>query len=213
MNIKVSGVTNMKQLQQLDGLNVDFAGLVFYKPSPRFAGGNFKKGEIKKADLDIKTIGIFSNAEYDEIMETIDTYELDMIQLNGDESPELCEELSESIEVIKTFRLDGENGKAIDKMIKDYDDACDYYLFDKAPRKGVGSEGKKFDWKKIGDAKIEKPFFLCGGIRPDDAALIKSYKHPDFYGIDLNSHFEKEPGVKDMSLILQFMHGLKLSKP
>jgi len=213
MNIKVSGITNMKQLQQLDGLNVDFAGLIFYKPSPRYAGDKFAKGEIKKADLDIKTVGIFQNAGYDEIMQTIETYQLDMVQLHGEESPDLCEEISGEIEVIKTFRIDEEkNGKAIDQLLKAYDEVCDYYLFDKAPKKGLGSEGKKFDWTKIGEAKIEKPFFLCGGIRPDDAALIKSYKHPDFYGIDLNSHFEKEPGIKDMSLILQFMHGLKLNK-
>ncbi len=212
MNIKISGITSLKQLQQLDGLNIDFAGLIFYKPSPRFAGDKFAKSEIKNADLDIKTVGIFMNAEYDEIMNTVETFELDMVQLHGDESPALCEEISESIEVIKTFRLDNEDGKSIDKMLSEYDEVCDYYLFDKAPKKGVGSEGKKFDWKKIGEAKIEKPFFLCGGIRPDDAALIKKYKHPDFYGVDLNSHFEKEPGVKDMSLILQFMHGLKLNK-
>lgn len=210
MNIKVTGVTSMKQLQQLDGMNIDFAGLIFYKPSPRFAGDKFTKKEIKKADLDIKTIGIFSNADYDDIMQAIDDFELDMVQLNGDESPELCESISDDIEVIKTFRID--DGVSIDKMIKDYDEVCDYYLFDKAPKKGLGSEGKKFDWKKIGDAKIEKPFFLCGGIRPEDAALIKSYKHPDFYAVDLNSHFEKEPGIKDMALILQFMHGLKLNK-
>ena len=202
----------MKQMQQLDGLNVDFAGLIFYKPSPRFAGDKFAKGEIKKADLDIKTVGIFLNASYDEIMQTVEEYELDMVQLHGDESPDLCEDISGEIEVIKTFRIDNEDGKSIDKMISEYDAACDYYLFDKAPKKGLGSEGKKFDWKKIGDAKIEKPFFLCGGIRPEDSALIKSYKHPDFYAVDINSHFEKEPGTKDMSLILQFMHGLKLNK-
>ena len=53
------------------------------------------------------------------------------------------------------------------------DNSLIYYLFDKAPKKGLGSEGKKFDWKKIGDAKIEKPFFLCGGIRPDDSAFAR----------------------------------------
>ncbi|MBS1743919.1 MAG: phosphoribosylanthranilate isomerase [Bacteroidetes bacterium] len=212
MNVKVSGITNMKQLQQLDGLNVDFAGLIFYKPSPRYAVDNFDKKAIKKADLDIKTVGIFKNASYDEIMKAVEDYELDLVQFHGEESPELCEGISAELEVIKTFRIGDEDANAIDKMIKPFDEVCDYYLFDKAPKKGVGSEGKKFDWKKIGGAKIEKPFFLGGGIRPEDAALINSYKHPDFFAVDINSHFEKEPGNKDMSLILQFMHGLKQNK-
>ena len=69
---------------------------------------------------------------------------------------------------------------------------------------------EKFDWSKIGSAKIEKPFFLAGGIGPDDAALIKKLKHPDFYGVEINTHFEKSPGVKDMVLVLKFMHALRM---
>lgn len=210
MNIKVNGITSMKQLQQLDGLNIDFAGLIFYKPSPRFAADKFSKKEIKQADLDIKTVGIFMNAAYDEIMQAIEDFELDLVQLDGDESPELCEQISSEVEVIKTFKI-GE-GQSIDKTIKEYDDACDYYSFETAPKKGIGSNGEKFDWKLVSSSKIEKPFFLNGGIMPGDEELIKNFKHPDFYGIGLNSHFEKEPGVKDMALILQFMHGLKKLK-
>ncbi len=211
MNIKVSGITSMKQLQQLDGLNVDFAGLVFFKPSPRYAGDKFSKGEIKKADLDIKTVGSFVNADYDYIMKMIDEYELDLVQLDGDETPELCESISSEVEVIKSFKIDDEQTKSVEKLISEYDEVCDYYMFDRASKKGVGNEGKKFDWKKISESKIEKPFFLCGGIGLEDAVLIKKYEHPDFYGIDLNSHFEKQPGIPDMSLILQFMHNLKLN--
>lgn len=211
MNVKVTGITSMKELQQLDGLNVDFAGLIFFKPSPRFAGDRFKPGEIKAADLDIKTVGIFANAEYDEILQTAEKFGLDMVQLNGDETPDLCDDLSGQIEVIKTFRIDDGNTK-VDQLVKAFDDSCDYYLFDTAPKKGVGSEGKKFDWTKVSTAKIEKPFFLAGGIGPDDAALVSNFRHPDLYCVDLNSHFEKEPGIKDMSLVLRFMHGLKQNR-
>jgi phosphoribosylanthranilate isomerase len=211
MNIKISGITSMKQLQQLDGLNIDYAGLVFFKPSPRFAGDKFSKSEIKTADLDIKTVGIFVNADFDQIMKMVDQYDLDMVQLDGDETPDLCGDISAEVEVIKTFRIDDEQTKSIDVMIKDYDDVCDYYQFDRAPKKGVGNEGKKFDWQKVRDSKIEKPFFLSGGIGPDDVGLIKKYNHPDFFGIDLNNHFEKQPGVQDMPSILQFMHSLKLN--
>ena len=59
------------------------------------------------------------------------------------------------------------------------------------------------------DAKIEKPFFLSGGIGPEDAAMVKKFKHPDFFGIDVNSKFEKEPGVKDMGLVLGFVKDMK----
>ncbi|MCP9752477.1 phosphoribosylanthranilate isomerase [Ferruginibacter sp. HRS2-29] len=209
MNIKVCGITTLKQLQQLDGLDVDFAGLIFYKQSPRYAGNKLTKEEISGADLDIKKVGVFVNEEYDAIMQTVEDYELDIVQLHGDESPHLCEKISAEIEVIKAFRVDDKSDKSIDYMIAEYDEFCDYYLFDAAHKELFGGSGEKFDWKKIAESKIEKPFFLSGGISPKDAALVKKFRHPDFYGVDINSQFEKEPGVKDMALVLQFIHGLK----
>ncbi len=210
MNIKVCGITSLKQLQQLDGLDVDFAGLIFYKQSPRYVGNKLSKEEIADSDLDIKKVGVFVNAEYDEIMQTIEDYNLDIVQLHGDESPYLCEQVSNEIEVIKAFRVDDKSDKSIDYMVQDYDEVCDYYIFDAALNGAFGGSGTKFNWKRISESKIEKPFFLSGGIGPEDSALIKTFKHPDFYGVDLNSRFEKQPGVKDMALILQFIHAMKI---
>jgi phosphoribosylanthranilate isomerase len=209
MNIKVCGITTLKQLQQLDGLEIDFAGLIFYKQSPRYVSDKISKKELKDADLDIKKVGVFVNAGYDEIMKTADDYGLDIVQLHGDETPHFCEKISDNIEVIKVFSIDDASDKSIDYMVADYDEVCDYYLFDTAAKGLAGGTGEKFDWKKISDSKIEKPFFLSGGIEPTDGPKVKKFKHPDFYGGDINSRFEKEPGVKDMALILQFKLGLK----
>lgn len=208
MTIKVCGITQLKQLQQLDSLDIDFAGLIFHKDSPRYIGDKLSAAELQSADFDIKKVGVFVNAGYDEIMEAIENYALDAVQLHGEETPELCEELMEETEVIKVFSI-GDSVIAIDKMIASYDEVCDYYLFDTATKDGkTGGTGKKFDWKKIAESKIEKPFFLSGGISLEDIAAIKAFKHPDFYGIDVNSRFEKSPGVKDMALVLQLKKSL-----
>ena len=209
VNIKVCGITTAKQLQQLEGMNIEFAGFIFAKESPRYMGDKLNAKEITGLDLDIKKVGVFVNAEYEEIAETVEKYELDMVQLHGDEAADLCADLTDDgIEVIKSFRI-GENTGSVDAKIKDYDEVCDYYLFDTVSTEKNGGTGKKFDWKKITDSKIEKPFFLSGGIGPENAALIKKFKHPDFFAIDINSLFEKEPGVKDMAAILKFRHSLK----
>lgn len=208
MNIKVCGITEMKQLQQLDGLNIDFAGLIFYKDSPRYVGSKISGKELKKADLDLKKVGVFVNPEMIDVLDAIDEYGLDAVQLHGDETPEMCEDLSSEVEVIKAFRVtDGVN---IDKMVAPYDAVCDYYLFDTGGLKeSFGGTGQQFDWSILTKAKIEKPFFLSGGIAVGDTAKIKTFKHPDFFGVDINSRFEKEPGVKDMGLVLQFKQGMK----
>jgi len=208
MNIKVCGITEMKQLQQLEGLNIDFAGLIFYKDSPRYIGEKISKTELKKADFDLKKVGVFVNPEMIDVLDAIDEYGLDVVQLHGDESPEMCEDLSSEVEVIKVFHIK-DNKEDIDKMIADYDAVCDYYLFDKATDYSIGGTGQQFDWSILTRAKIEKPFFLSGGIGLEDAAKIKAFKHPDFFGVDINSRFEKEPGVKDMAKLLQFKMKLK----
>ena len=209
INIKVCGITQFKQLQQLEALNVDYAGLIFYKDSPRYMGDKLSGKEIKGADFDLKKVGVFVNPSYSDLLDAIDDYGLDIVQLHGNETPEMCEELSAEVEVIKAFRIEDGNAN-IDKMVEPYDAVCDYYLFDTAGLKeSFGSTGKQFDWSILNKAKIEKPFFLSGGIGPDDAAKIKAFKHPDFFAIDVNSKFEIEPGVKDMGLLLKFMQVFK----
>lgn len=219
MNIKVCGITQLKQLQQLDGLNIDFAGLIFYKESPRYVVGKISKEELQSTDFDIKKVGVFVNAGYDEIMQTVEDYGLDVVQLHGEETPELCEQLSDDVEVIKAFSINADTG-SIDELVADYDEVCDYYLFDSSPLPASpegggakaplpGGTGTSFDWKLVKKSKIEKPFFLSGGIGVDDAAKIKAFKHPDFIGIDINSKFEKEPGIKDMALVLQLKQAMK----
>lgn len=209
MNIKVCGITQLKQLKQLDGMDIEFAGLIFYKGSPRYVGDKLSGHEVQVLDLDIKKVGVFVDAEFAEIMQAIDDYGLDVVQLHGDETPYQCEELSEHTEVIKVFSI-GEQDKDIDEMIADYDEVCDYYLFDTSVKSiARGGTGKKFDWKKLNKSKIEKPFFLSGGIELADAPKLKTIKHPDFYCVDINSRFEKEPGIKDMAQVLQFKLALK----
>jgi phosphoribosylanthranilate isomerase len=216
MNIKVCGITEMKQINQLDGLDIDFAGLIFYRESLRYVGDKELKNELRKRDLDLKKVGVFVNPEMIDVLDAIDDYKLDVVQLHGDESPEMCEDLSSEVEVIKAFRISGNEN--IDKLVAPYDSVCDYYLFDTkaytSPLGGgwegaFGGTGVQFDWDILKKAKIEKPFFLSGGIGLEDAAKVRAFTHPDFFGVDINSKFETEPGIKDMGKILQFKQQMK----
>jgi phosphoribosylanthranilate isomerase len=198
MNIKVCGITSLKQLQQLDGLDVDFAGLIFHKDSPRYIGDKLEASSVKGSDFELKKVGVFVDPEMIDVLDAIDNYGLDVVQLHGNESPEMCDDLSSEVEVIKVFSIDADT-ENIDELVAPYDSVCDYYLFDTKSEEGTGGTGKKFDWQKIAASKIEKPFFLSGGIGPGDAKLVKSFNHPDYFGADLNSFFVIVPGVKDMA--------------
>lgn len=206
MNIKVCGITQFKQLQQLDGLNIEYAGMIFVKDSPRYVGDKLDKEAVKNADFDLKKVGVFKNPEMIDVLDAIDEYGLDVVQLHGEETPEMCEDLSDEVEVIKVFNIDETTD--IDALVADYDAVCDYYLFDTKADGETGGTGKQFDWKILSKAKIEKPFFLSGGLSVDDIAKIKKFKHPDYLVLDINSRFEKEP-VKDMGQVLLFKKGMK----
>ena len=209
MNMKVCGITSIEQLEQLDKLFVDYAGFVFDVKSYQNVYGKIPAEDIKYADVDIKKVGVFTNLDYRSILDTVKVYGLDLIQLNGAESPEMCKMLSKEIEVIKTFYIDNFDSDSIHNIINDYDDACDYYSFDSNIKSNRGGITQAFDWKMIGDTSIEKPFFIGGGgIKPSDAPTIHQFKHPDFFGVDVNNNFEKEDGIKDTALVLSFMRAV-----
>jgi phosphoribosylanthranilate isomerase len=209
MNIKVCGITQLSQLQELDAVGIDFVGLNFYKESPRYVGGKIAPGDLKDGDFDIRKVGVFVNEPVNKVMKVVEEYALDIVQLHGDETPEYCKRLSEDVEVIKTFRISGEM-QNVELLIKNYDDACDYYLFDTSGQKeGLGGTGVQFDWELLRNSRIEKPFFLAGGIGLSDVVKVKSFDHPDFFAVDINSRFEVSPGIKDLDLVKMFTQVLR----
>lgn len=209
MNLKVCGVTELEQLVQLDKLLVDFAGFVFNSSSYQNVRGRIEPSALKYADVELKKVGVFTNESIEEILRVVVDYGLDLVQLNGQESPEVCRALSSEISVIKTFYIDHFDADRIGRILSDYDSACDFYSFDSNLKTNRGGITQAFDWKMIGNTSIEKPFFIGGGgIRPSDAPLIHGFKHPDFFGVDINQYFEKEPGIKDTSLVLSFMRAV-----
>lgn len=208
MNTKVCGITTFKQLQQLDGLEIDMAGLVFIPGSPWYAGETLSAKEVSKADFDLKKVGLMYNPSLSDALDIIDAYKLDVVQLCGQESPELCDDLSTEVEVIKLFYI-GEDVTNIDELVKDYDGACDYYLFTGPVSTPAEFYGTPFDWTLLQSARIEKPFLLGGGVTSADASRLRAFAHPDFFGVDLDTAFETAPGEKDFKSLLQFRQLIK----
>ena len=208
MNIKVCGITTFKQLQQLDGLEIDMAGMVFIPDSPWYAGNTLSAAEISKADFDVKKVGILRDPSLSDALDIIDAYKLDVVQLVGQESASLCDDLSTEVEVIKSFYLQDDTS-SIDELVAPYDAVCDYYLFSGALGAGNGLYGTPLSVSLLKKARIEKPFFIAGGIDATKASMIRAIDHPDFFGVDLNTEFEVAPGEKDLKSLLQFRQQLR----
>lgn len=191
------------RMHQLATLPVDMLGFIFYPKSPRYVVGKIDAAEIAKLSKHIARVGVFVNAEIEDIHEIAESFYLTVIQLHGNEAPELCRQLkAEGYTILKAFNIAKEND------YEAYAPYCDYFLFD-TPSAQHGGTGQKFDWTLLENYKGTTPFLLSGGIGPDDAEALKHFNHPQFTGIDINSKFEVEPGIKDMSLIGKFMYEIK----
>ena len=208
MRIKVCGMTQPDQLDQLADAGVNFAGFIFYPKSPRYALRQMTTSQIRKENR-LNKVGVFVNAGVEEVLQMVDECRLSMVQLHGDETPKYCERVADYVSVIKAFRVsDNDN---IEWMIRQYVDACDMYMFD-TMGVGYGGTGKKFDWSMLKDSEIDKPFFLSGGIEPGDEEKLKSFSAEavakSLFAVDINSRFEISPGLKDMEKVTQFANNL-----
>jgi len=206
MKIKVCGMRNPSNINDLVKLKPDYIGFIFYPKSKRFIGEQIPDEIQSLIPVYIQKVGVFVDEPFDNLLEKFKSNKLDMIQLHGRELPGYCERLKKlDIPVIKVFSID----TAFDfETVKSYDPFCDYYLFDTASELRGGS-GLKFDWKKLDQYKDDKPYFLSGGIKSTDVEEIKQITHDELFAIDVNSGFEIEPGVKDIPKLKSFIAELR----
>ena len=205
MRLKVCGMTKIGQIKELEGLNVDFAGFIFYKPSPRYVMNNGLTPQVLKTEkIKINRVGVFVNETAENVLKYVSEWKLDMVQLHGDESPKYCEHISNHITTIKAFRIGADNNTLY--RLFPYTESTDLYLFDTLGKK-FGGTGEQFDWSQLSGLNIEKPYFLSGGIGPDDIEKIKEFctSEKNVFALDVNSKFEISPGIKDMKLVRDFV--------
>lgn len=191
---------------QVSELEPDLMGFIFYRLSPRYAGDILDKQILEKIPAAVTKAGVFVNEEEKIIVSTVEKYSLDIVQLHGNESPDLCSSLKEKgIHVIKAF---GINNKQSFRQCAGYESCTDYFLFD-TTGSAFGGTGRKFDWKVLNEYERQKPFILSGGISSDDLIHIWEIDTPTFYGIDLNSRFEILPGRKEIETLRKFISEIR----
>lgn len=219
MKIKVCGMRDGENIRQVSELGVDYIGMIFWEKSPRnvtmiptHAGiipDTTRLVANRETTSCYQRVGVFVDEMAQNIITRVVNFKLDVIQLHGHEEPTLIRNLRSTID--PDLRPDIQIWKAISIVDRDsvaickhYEDCVDAFVFD-TKCTCVGGSGQQFDWSVLDNYDGEKPFLLSGGIGPDDAARIRDFKHPKIMGIDLNSRFETEPGMKNVELLKQFL--------
>ncbi len=187
-------------------LRPDFMGFIFYPESKRFVGENFQRDALHLIPEGVKKVGVFVNESYEYIMARYEAYELDVIQLHGNESAQLCQQLWENdVPVIKAVHVD-DTFKT--EVLRGYQPYCRYFLFDtKTP--GFGGSGRTFSWRHLEKYSLETPFFLSGGLGIENIEEVLQIEHPMLQGIDLNSKLESAPGWKETEVSIAIIQKIR----
>jgi phosphoribosylanthranilate isomerase len=203
MKIKVCGMRDPENIAAVGRWNPDYMGFIFYDRSPRFAG-NLDPAALDVLSEGVLRVGVFVDAPAVFVRQTAERYRLDLIQLHGDETPEYCLNLRRKIPVIKAFGV--ANAGDPERALR-YEGACDYFLFDaKTPQRG--GAGVKFDRRLLDSYRGDTPYFLSGGIGPEDALLLRTAGQTRCVAADINSRFETAPALKDAEAVGRFIRNV-----
>lgn len=214
MRLKICGMKYQENMIEVAKLQPDYLGFIFYEKSTRFF-----EGTIPSLPKSIKKVGVFVSASVEEILEKVRKYNLNAIQLHGQESPVFCKQLKQSchserneeshrVEIIKVFSIKDDFDF---ETLKPYEKVCDFFLFD-TKGKLPGGNGYTFNWKVLKQYPSTKPYFLSGGIGLEEAesvlSFLQSQESKYCYAIDVNSKFEIEPGLKHIEKLKTFKNEL-----
>lgn len=205
MKLKVCGMRDPENIRELAALMPDYMGLIFYEPSPRYAAAADNREEIRQLPESIRRVGVFVDEPAEKILQIAEDFQLQAVQLHGNESPEICEQLAGKLEVYKAFSV----GEDFDfNSCREYAPHCSLFVFD-TKGKYYGGNGYKFNWDLLKQYRLNTPFLLSGGLSVEDGEKVKELFHPALIGVDINSGFESAKGVKNIAAIQEFKKALQ----
>ena len=188
--IKICGLTREEDAVEAARLGADFLGLIFVPASPRFVEPERAAevaARVREGGHAVKFVGVFHDASADYMREIASLVGLDLFQLHGAQGDDEIRDLNTP--VIKTLRV----GETLPDTHGTPSAA--WLLFDTYDERRVGGTGRRFDWSLLATYERSKPFFLSGGLTPDNVVAAVSMVRPD--AIDVASGVEAPPGIKD----------------
>jgi phosphoribosylanthranilate isomerase len=207
MRIKICGITRPDQGQAIANLGATALGFILVPSSPRYVEIEQINAITAEITDKIDFIGVFADEKPAIIQQTIVTTSLTSVQLHGRESPEYCRQLRQLLpntEIIKALRI--KDRESLEKAAI-YFDSVDTLLLDAYHPQLLGGTGHTLDWQALEKFSPPLPWFLAGGLNPDNIGQALSQLHPD--GVDVSSGVERSPGDKDLKKVALLLERLQ----
>ena len=203
LKIKVCGMRDSENIEAVSALDPDYLGFIFYEKSKRFVGQH-----IPGPTPGIVRVGVFVNADIQDVLDRVTEFPLNVVQLHGDETPGYLRTLHEKAPGLRIWKAIGIHSSTDFSLLEAYQPWIEAFVFDTASKQ-YGGTGKSYDWSVLDQYQGETPFWLSGGLGPDSLEALLHFHHPACLGLDLNSRFEIAPGRKDPALLKPFLETIR----
>ena len=200
LRVKICGITRQQDALAAARAGADAIGLHFYKKSVRYVTPEQAMQIRKQIPPFVSVVGVFVNAEREEILRTAEFLRLDYIQLHGNESPDSFRDLP--ARTIKTMRVGSqEDLYGLDRY------PADALLLDAKVGDQYGGTGQSFDWSLLNGLTTSMPLILAGGLRPDNIAEAVKATNPQ--AVDVSSGVESAPAIKSYDEMRVFIQNAR----
>ncbi len=199
MKVKICGLSRAEDIEIVNRLQPDYIGFVFYNKSKRAVTLEQAAALKNKLSPKIKTVGVFVNAEISFIIKLVQEKIIDLVQLHGDEVASYCEKLRGQITVpiIKAVRVkDADSLAGLERF------PADYLLLDTYEPGMYGGTGKRWRMQPEWETKINKPYFIAGGLTAENVAELT--EKTNAFAVDVSGGVEID-GVKNSEKIAAFI--------
>ena len=202
--VKICGITSTRDAMLAVEQGADALGFVFYPPSPRYVSLDLAASIIAELPPFVTTVGLFVNAEREEIACAVELAKIDLIQFHGNESADYC--AAHGRPWIKAIRM--REDVDLKQAARDYADASALLLDAYSP--GIpGGTGESFDWHRI-PPELSCKIILAGGLTPDNVSEAICHSRP--YAVDVSGGVEASKGIKNADKIARFMRGVRVAE-
>lgn len=203
IRIKICGITQPEQGRAIAHQGADALGFICARQSPRYVTPTQIQAIVAALPGDlgrsVETVGVFVNASVTDILTVVETAALTTVQLHGEESPDVCQQLRDrypALKLMKAFRV--RHPDVLDQL-EAYTSTVDSLLLDAYHPGQYGGTGRSLDWSALQGFRPPLPWYLAGGLTPENVVQAIALAHPD--GIDLSSGVERSPGDKDLEKV------------
>jgi phosphoribosylanthranilate isomerase len=207
--VKICGITGFEAVDAAIASGAVYGGLVFHPKSPRFVALDQARVLADHMRGRMKVVALVADMDDAQLKTMIEAVHPDFLQLHGNETVQRTAQVRATVGLPVIKALPVADSPDLDAAIP-YEAVADMLMFDARPPKGAeraGGHGAAFDWKLLSGRSFSRPWFLAGGLNPENVARAIALSGATL--VDVSSGVESAPGVKDAARIAQFINATK----